>query len=296
MRGLTLDHFQIALDLVKNVFISYRRDLNAGDARALCNDLSDLLGSQSVFMDVDSIAPGCDFREVLKERLASCDLMLVLIGRDWLDAKDSAGQRRLEQPNDFVRQEIATALARNIPVTPVLLQEAAMPRAEQLPDDLKDLAYRNGFELSYTRWPSDLAELLKRLGLRAETPGGQSGKPVGGWNGALLKAGAAAAALLAGGWILYSLPAFRFPVRVDPDVDRSGATRAGCNPFGCTKSSNAKCNPFGCPNGPLGQECTPSGCPASPQPQSGSGDYRDAPTEYPLPVQRRPSSMDKYIK
>jgi hypothetical protein len=115
LRGLTLDHFQIALDLVKNVFISYRRDLNAGDARALCNDLSDLLGSQSVFMDVDSIAPGCDFREVLKERLASCDLMLVLIGRDWLDAKDSAGQRRLEQPNDFVRQEIATALARNIP-------------------------------------------------------------------------------------------------------------------------------------------------------------------------------------
>jgi len=122
LKGLTLDHFQIALDLVKNVFISYRRDLNAGDARALCNDLSDLLGSQSVFMDVDSIAPGCDFREVLKERLASCDLMLVLIGRDWLDAKDSAGQRRLEQPNDFVRQEIATALARNIPVTPVLLQ------------------------------------------------------------------------------------------------------------------------------------------------------------------------------
>ena len=275
---------------MKNVFISYRRDLNAGDARALCNDLSDLLGNQSVFMDVDSIALGRDFREVLKERLGSCDLMLVLIGRDWLDAKDSAGQRRLEQPDDFVRQEIATALARNIPVTPVLLQEAAMPRAEQLPDDLKDLAYRNGFELSYTRWPSDLAELIKRLGLRAETPWGLSARPVVGWNGVLLKAGAAAAALLAGGWFLLSLPAFRGQVRVDPDEDRSGATRAGCNPFGCTKSSNAECNPFGCPNGPLGQECTHYGCPASPQPQSGSGGYRDAPSEYPLPTKMRTST------
>ena len=63
---------------------------------------------------------------------------------------------------------------------------------------------------------------------------------------------------------------------------------AGCNPFGCSSSSNAECNPFGCPNGPLGQACTPFGCPASPQPQSGRGDYRYPPREYPLPEEGRP--------
>lgn len=65
---------------------------------------------------------------------------------------------------------------------------------------------------------------------------------------------------------------------------------AGCNPFGCSNSSNAECNPFGCPNGPLGQACTPFGCPASPQPQSGGGDYRNMPSGYPLPEERRPRS------
>jgi formylglycine-generating enzyme required for sulfatase activity len=75
------------------------------------------------------------------------------------------GKRRLDDPDDFVRQEIATALKRNIPVTPVLLQGATMPSQERLPDDLKDLAYRNGFELSHTRWHSDVREMMQRLGL-----------------------------------------------------------------------------------------------------------------------------------
>lgn len=63
---------------------------------------------------------------------------------------------------------------------------------------------------------------------------------------------------------------------------------AGCNPFGCSNSSNAECNPFGCPNGPLGQACTPFGCPASPQPQPERGDYRYPPRDYPLPEESRP--------
>lgn len=153
---------------MSTVFISYRREENAGDARALCNDLGKVLGTDSVFMDVDSIALGRDFREALKERLASSDLMLVLIGKGWIDAKDAAGKNRLDQPDDFVRQEIATALKRNIPVTPVLLHGATVPRVEQLPEDLRDLAFRNGFELSYTRWQSDIGEMIKRLGLAAD--------------------------------------------------------------------------------------------------------------------------------
>jgi TIR domain len=147
------------------VFISYRRDDSEGQARALFRDLSDMLGKDAVFMDVDSIALGRDFREVLQEHLASCDSMLVLIGVRWLTAGDSAG-RRLDHPDDYVRQEIAAALKRKIPVTPVLVQGARIPDQSQLPDDLKELAYRNGFELSHTRWNSDVRELLQRLGLQ----------------------------------------------------------------------------------------------------------------------------------
>src|SRR5262245_7963343 len=147
------------------IFVSYRRGDSEGQARALFNELTDLIGKNSVFMDVDSIALGRDFRQILQERLGSCDLMLALIGPDWLDIRDASGNRRLEGASDFVRQEIAAALRRNIPITPVLVRGAQMPAPEQLPDDLKDLAYRNGFELSHTRWDSDVREMVKRLGL-----------------------------------------------------------------------------------------------------------------------------------
>ena len=148
-----------------SVFISYRREDSQGEARALFQDLVARLGRDAVFMDVDSIALGRDFRDVLQERLATCDLMLVLIGREWLAGKDSTGRRRLDNPDDFVRLEIAAALKRKIPTTPLLLQGAQMPTAEQLPGDINDLAYRNGFELSHNRWESDVQELVKRLGL-----------------------------------------------------------------------------------------------------------------------------------
>src|SRR4051794_8674606 len=145
---------------MSTVFISYRRDQTAGEARALFNDLVERLGKSSVFMDVDNIALGRDFRYVLQERLASCDLMLVLIGRNWADAKDELGRPRIEDTNDFVRLEIGAALKRNIPVTPILVQGARIPAVEQLPDELKDLAYRNGVELSHSRWESDVREMI----------------------------------------------------------------------------------------------------------------------------------------
>ena len=132
------------------VFVSYRRGDAEGQARALSLELVRLLGKDSLFMDVDSIALGRDFRQVLQEHLSSCDVMLALIGPGWIDAKDGSGKRRLESPTDFVRQEIAAALKRNIPVIPVLLQGAQIPPPERLPDDLKDLSYRNGFELGHT--------------------------------------------------------------------------------------------------------------------------------------------------
>ena len=153
-----------------SVFISYRREDSQGQARALFQDLVARLGRSAVFMDVDSIALGRDFREVLQERLATCDLMLVLIGPGWLSGTDGAGRRRLDNPTDFVCLEIAAALKRKIPIAPLLLQGAQMPTAEQLPESIRELAYRNGFELSHNRWDSDVQELVKRLGLDARPP------------------------------------------------------------------------------------------------------------------------------
>jgi len=152
------------------IFINYRRGETAGEARALFSELSAKLGADSVFMDVDNIAPGRDFRQVLQERLASVDVMLTLIGKDWMRATDAAGRRRLDDTNDFVRREIRAALERNISVTPVLLQGAQMPAESDLPEDIRDLAYRNAFELSHTRWSSDIQELVKRLGLLKREP------------------------------------------------------------------------------------------------------------------------------
>jgi hypothetical protein len=152
------------------IFISYRREETAGEARALFTDLEATLGAGSAFMDVDNISLGRDFRVVLQESLASCGLMIVLIGKDWLFSRNEAGQVRLENPDDFVRLEVGTALKRNIPVTPVLIHGARIPSAEQLPEDLKDLSYRNGFELSHNRWKSDVQEMIKRLGLRPTSP------------------------------------------------------------------------------------------------------------------------------
>ena len=152
------------------IFISYRRGDSEGQARALSLELANYIGDKAVFMDVDSIALGRDFRQSLHDSLESCDAFLALIGPNWLDSKDAAGKRRLDDPTDFVRQEIATALKRNIPVTPVLLQGAPMPAEQSLPDDLKDLAFRNGFELSHTRWRSDVGEMVQRLGLGAPPP------------------------------------------------------------------------------------------------------------------------------
>jgi len=162
---------------MSTVFISYRRENTAGEARALFNDLIARLGENSVFMDVDSIALGRDFRSVLQETTASCDLMLVLIGRNWVEAKDEGGRIRLQNPADYVRLEIDAALKRDIAVTPVLVQGAGMPAAEDLPAEIRDLAYRNGFELSHSRWESDVGEMVRRLDLDGPG-GGRQVKPV----------------------------------------------------------------------------------------------------------------------
>jgi len=145
------------------IFISYRRSDSQGEAGRVFDDLVNHFGDHSVFMDVAGIEAGRDFRKVIEESVAECGVLLVVMGPQWLNAKDESGARRLDDPADFVRIETASALKRDIPVVPVLVHGAQMPRADQLPDDLKDLAYRNCVELTHARWKSDIKLLIEAL-------------------------------------------------------------------------------------------------------------------------------------
>jgi hypothetical protein len=146
-----------------SIFLSYRREDTEGQAGRLYDDLVAVFGSESVFMDVAAIQPGRDFRKSIDQSLNSCGVFLSLIGKSWLTAKDTSGQRRLDDPADFVRIETGAALKRDIPVIPVLVQGASAPKPDQLPDDLKELAFRNAVELTHPRWNSDIQVLIEAL-------------------------------------------------------------------------------------------------------------------------------------
>jgi hypothetical protein len=148
---------------MRAIFISYRRNDAEGEAGRLFDDLVREFGDQSVFMDVSTIEAGRDFRKAIDESVATCGALLSIIGVSWVDSKSETGQRRLDDPSDFVRLETASALKRDIPVIPVLVRGARMPTAGQLPDDLKDLAYRNAVELTHARWNSDVQLLIGTL-------------------------------------------------------------------------------------------------------------------------------------
>ncbi len=116
----------------------------------------------------------------LREAVGACSLLIALIGSGWLDARDDAGRRRLDDPEDFVHQELAAALARSgLRVIPVLVEGATMPRAEELPDDLKALARRNARELSHARWDYDAGRLIEAARLSADAPSPPPHHPAG---------------------------------------------------------------------------------------------------------------------
>lgn len=164
---------------MRAIFVSYRRDDSQGEAGRLFDELVAVFGENSVFMDVAAIEAGRDFRKAIDDSVATCGVLLSIIGKGWVDAKNEAGRRRLDDPADFVRLETASALRRDIPVIPVFVHGAKMPLPEQLPDDLQDLCYRNGIELTHARWKSDLQLLLKALRPHVEDPKSVAGQPAG---------------------------------------------------------------------------------------------------------------------
>lgn len=127
-----------------HIFVSYRRSDSADIAGRIYDRLIGKFGRGPIFKDVDSIPLGLDFKEYLDMKVGECDVLLAIIGDEWLTASDSAGNRRLDDPTDFVRIEIESALQRKIPVIPLLVRDAHMPREADLPASLHKLVYRNG--------------------------------------------------------------------------------------------------------------------------------------------------------
>ncbi|HKY95806.1 MAG TPA: toll/interleukin-1 receptor domain-containing protein, partial [Kiloniellales bacterium] len=125
------------------IFISYRRDDSAAITGRIFDRLSAHFGAGQVFMDIDSIPIGQDFREHIGETLARCQVMLAVVGPDWTGPAPAEQRRRIDDPADLVRLELEGGLARKIPVVPVLVEGASTPSPLELPESLRGFSYRN---------------------------------------------------------------------------------------------------------------------------------------------------------
>lgn len=148
---------------MSKVFVSYRREDAQGEAGHLLADLRRRFGEAQVFMDIATIGPGEDFGLAIERAMADCSVVLVVIGRSWVDVRDAQGARRLDDPSDWVRLEVESALNGDRKVVPVLVQGASMPRDSMLPASIAALARRNAHEISARRWDYDFDALAKTL-------------------------------------------------------------------------------------------------------------------------------------
>lgn len=153
------DRARPAVPFPCGVFISYRRSDTGPYARLLKEHLSDRLPGVQVFMDLDSIEAGLDFEEVIRGAVSSCPVVVALIGPRWVTVAGEDGRRRIDDPGDYVRFEIATALERGVRVIPVLVDGAKPLRLQQLPPGLEHLARLSALEMSYDRFAYDEARL-----------------------------------------------------------------------------------------------------------------------------------------
>ena len=204
------------------VFISYRRDDTGGRAGRLFDQLAARFGARNVFQDVTGVVPGHDFTEQVQSAIASSDVTLVVIGPEWLESRAPDGSRRIDHPDDFVRREVGAALAADVAVVPVLVDDAVLPAATDLPPELAGLVRRQAFELRDVSWRQDVDDLIRRLE-GDEAPERRSRRwPLVAGGLVLVAAGIAAVALLGGG---------------DDDGDGDGDADAaevgtGATPFG----------------------------------------------------------------
>ena len=213
-----------------SIFINYRRADSLSTAGRLHDRLAQAFGQSRLFMDVDHIPAGVDFVDHLNTQVAACQVFLAIIGPNWLNAKDSGGHRRLDNPDDFVTIEIAAALARGIDVIPVLIDDTSMPTAKVLPNSLRALAGRDAVEIRNDQFGRDADALIENLRHRLR---GKPTKP-----DPRILAAASMVALLLAGWIglhQMGLPAWA-------PWARTVMVRAGGGPDRTTADAPAKAN------------------------------------------------------
>ena len=145
------------------IFLSYRRS----DTRATSGRIYDrLVGTfphEKIFKDIDSLVPGTNFVREIERWVGSCSVFVAVIGEGWVNALDEDGERRLDNPRDFVRIEIAEALVRQVPLIPVLVDGAQMPRLTELPDNLIGLTEQHALKLDNERFRSDIRKLIEAV-------------------------------------------------------------------------------------------------------------------------------------
>src|SRR5690348_5237909 len=154
--------YDLKLDRLK-IFLCYRREGTEGFARGIYESLAGKYGRDHVFRDIDSTPAGVRFSNWIKSRVSQCSVMVVLIGTAWSSVKDPAGQRRLDSPEDWVRQEIEAALERNIPIIPVRVEGAPMPSEDELPPSIADLIGFQSAEVTDSRWNFDMRVLIRDI-------------------------------------------------------------------------------------------------------------------------------------
>lgn len=151
------------------IFINYRRDDARGFAGRLSDSLAAYFGPDRVFRDVTGIDYGDDFERAIDDKLSESGAVLVVIGDRWTAMAHADGTRRLDDPGDYVTREISVALKNGVTVLPVLIGNAPMPRPEELPEPLRDLARRNAMTITDERWNADVDRLAKVLAI--DVPG-----------------------------------------------------------------------------------------------------------------------------
>jgi hypothetical protein len=174
------------------VFVSYRREDSGDAAGRLADRLVVRFGAERVFMDVEAIGPGADYVEAITHAVEACAVLVAVIGPGWLTAADKRGTR-LENPHDWVRVEVGTALARGVLVIPVLVRDADMPVRGDLPEDLAGLARRNALRIRHDRFSDDVRQLIAAIDQvfapLAVPDGAEGARPAGDASGASTKEG-----------------------------------------------------------------------------------------------------------
>ena len=161
---------------MSKIFISYRRADSQWQTKAIYEKLTTIVDDprEDIFFDLDSMTVGLNFKTQIQASVEKCDVLIAMIGQKWVNEVDTeTGQRRLDDPKDFVRLEVAAALNRDIPVIPVLLDGAPVPDMDELPDDIKELSERHGIKIRADSFENDVGLLLKsleRIGITKSKP------------------------------------------------------------------------------------------------------------------------------